>query len=317
MGEVLSGSLRACQQVAEAHHAWPRSLVDRLRTLTAVGGKVVGCRLIPHVNSHTTETTSGAGGFTGATLRTVTRHVLVLADSLAFHGPERPELLTEPRLYPHVLAAALTERTGERWEADVVARLGATARDGWWWLTKDPHLYSTLLPRADAVVLGLGNFDQLPAAVPTWLREGIAYLRPGSVRRRVRRGFHAAHPHVVRWVTRGRLRALPQVATDHYLARSLAGIRHYRPGVPAVGFVPYTHRSAYHAFNRRGFQPAQRAARAWGERHDVPMLELWPLVRPDLEAGRLNPDGMHFSWGVHRSVGVGLADLVSPQLPGT
>lgn len=242
------------------------------------------------------------------------RHVLVLADSLAFHGPQRPELLTEPRLYPNVLAAELAGRLGEPFEADVVARLGATARDAWWWLTKDPHLYSTLLPRADAVVLGLGNFDQLPEILPTYLREGIAYLRPGWLRRRVRRAHLALHPHGVRWVTRGRLRALPQVATDHFLARSLAGIRHYRPGVPVAGFVPYTHRSAYHAHNRWGFERAQRAARTWGLRYDVPMLELWPLVNPDLEAGRLNPDGMHFSWDVHRAVGAGLAELLVPLL---
>lgn len=241
-------------------------------------------------------------------------HVLVLADSLAFHGPERPELLTEPRLYPHVLAAELTRRTGQAWEADVVARLGATARDGWWWLTKDPHLYSTLLPRADAVVLGLGNFDQLPEVLPTWLREGIAFIRPGSLRRRVRRAHLALHPLGVRWVTRGRLRALPQAATDHYLARSLAGVRHYRPGVPVAGFVPYAHRSAYHAHNRRGWPAAQAAARAWGQRYGVPMLEQWPLVVPELEAGRMNPDGMHFSWGAHRAVGEGLASLLVPAV---
>ena len=30
-----------------------------------------------------------------------------LGDSLAFHGPEQPELLTHPDLYPNVLAADL------------------------------------------------------------------------------------------------------------------------------------------------------------------------------------------------------------------
>jgi len=246
----------------------------------------------------------------------VTRHVLVLADSLAFHGPERPELLTDPRLYPHVLAAALAERLGEPVHADVVARLGATARDGWWWLTKDPHLYSTLLPRADALVLGLGNFDQLPAVLPTYLRDGIAYLRPGWLRRGVRRAHHRLHAPGVRLVTRGRLRALPQAATDHYLSRSLAGVRHFRPGLPAAGFVPYTHASAYHAHNRWGFPAAQAAARAWGAAHDVGMLELWPIVAPELAAGRMNPDGMHFSWGVHAAVGEGLAELLGPALAG-
>src|SRR5439155_22730411 len=37
------------------------------------------------------------------------RRVLVLADSLAFHGPERAELLTHPSLYPNAMARALGE----------------------------------------------------------------------------------------------------------------------------------------------------------------------------------------------------------------
>ncbi|HKQ42946.1 MAG TPA: SGNH/GDSL hydrolase family protein, partial [Pseudonocardia sp.] len=36
--------------------------------------------------------------------------LLVLADSLAFHGPERAEPADEPRLWPNVAAAALGGR---------------------------------------------------------------------------------------------------------------------------------------------------------------------------------------------------------------
>src|SRR4051812_43190966 len=117
------------------------------------------------------------------------RRVLVIADSLAFHGPRQPELLTHSALYPNVLARELGA------EVDVVARLGWTARDAWWALTRDPAVYSVLLPRADAVVLGVGGMDQLPASLPTYLREGISYLRPGWVRRPVRSAFHHIHPY--------------------------------------------------------------------------------------------------------------------------
>src|SRR5262249_60618554 len=77
--------------------------------------------------------------------------ILVLADSLAFHGPQRGELLTEPRLWPNVLAHELPAAV------DVVARRGWTARDPWWALTRDPNLYSVPLPRADPGILAIGG----------------------------------------------------------------------------------------------------------------------------------------------------------------
>ena len=53
------------------------------------------------------------------------RHALVLGDSLAFHGPDQPYRPSDPRLYPNTMAAAL----GTDVRADLVARLGWTARD--------------------------------------------------------------------------------------------------------------------------------------------------------------------------------------------
>ncbi len=40
----------------------------------------------------------------------MTPRVLIVADSLAFHGPQRPEPLTHPGLYPNVMAARLAAR---------------------------------------------------------------------------------------------------------------------------------------------------------------------------------------------------------------
>jgi hypothetical protein len=228
--------------------------------------------------------------------------VLVIADSLAFHGPEKPELLTHPDLYPNVLAAELDA------EVDVVARFGWTAREAWWALTKDPTVYSVLLPRADAVVIGVGGMDSLPASLPTYLREGIAYLRPGWLRRRVRRLHHLAHPHLVR-LTDGRMRVLPQAATDTFLTRCVQGIRLVKPGVPIIAMTPAPWDSWYYPVNR-GHASAREAALAWAQREMVPRLDVESIIAPTLADGTANPDGMHWGWLVHQQVGQALADLL-------
>lgn len=237
------------------------------------------------------------------------RHVLVLADSLAFHGPDRAHPPTDPRLYPQVMAATLSEQLGDPVDVDLVARLGWTARDGWWALTKDPRVWGELLPRADALVLGLGGMDHLPAAVPTFWREGIAYVRPGGLRRAVRRSYLAVAPHVIR-ATDGRLRQLPQAATDRYLTRIVEGVRTFRPGLPVVVPGPSPYRSDLYP-SQRPHVPAVVAAAAWADRAGVRLVDLDPLVEPSLATGSGNPDGMHWGWDTHRVVGEALAEAVT------
>lgn len=236
-------------------------------------------------------------------LEPVRPRVLLLADSLAYHGPWRPELLTDARLFPNVMARALDA------EADVVAQVGWTARHAWRSLTRDPRVYSLLVPHADAVVLAVGGMDYLPTTLPTHLREGIGYLRPRPVRRVVRRTYLAAQPRVARW-TRGRLRAIPQRLTDGYLTNCVTALRAVRPGVPIIGILPPRHRAAAFGFQLRGHQPAWEAARAWGIVHGVPMADLAAMVQPHLDAGRANPDGLHFGWESHRDVGLELARVL-------
>ena len=127
----------------------------------------------------------------------------MIGDSLTYHGPTGPELVTDPRLWPQLAARA----TGR--DVDLLARQGWTARDAWWALTKDPVAWSVLLPRADVLVLAVGGMDSLPASLPTYLREGIAYVRPAPVRRRVRRAYEvvraenrpADRAHINYWVS--------------------------------------------------------------------------------------------------------------------
>lgn len=234
----------------------------------------------------------------------MTRHVLVVADSLAFHGPERAELLTEPRLYPNVMARLLDVRV------DVVARRGWTARDAWWALTKDPLVYSVFLPRASAVVLAVGGMDYLPAVLPTYLRQGIAYLRPPWLRRVVRAAYRATQPVGAR-LTGGRWRTLPQRLTDEYLSRCVHGIRTFHPATPVIGVLPPPHDAPFYGRVTAGHAPAVAAARAWGGREGVPMVDLPAIVAPHLRTGSLNPDGMHWSWPVHAQVGAALAEQIA------
>jgi len=227
--------------------------------------------------------------------------LLVVADSLAFHGPERGELSTHPGLFPNVAAAALGTT------ADLVARRGWTARDAWWALTRDPLVYSVLLPRADAVLLAVGGMDYLPAVLPTYLREGIPYLRPPALRRAARAGYRRAQPVGARLTP---WRMLPQRLTDDHLSRCVDGIRYFHPGVPVLGILPPPHAAPSYGRVVAGHPPAVAAARAWGEREGIPMVDVPAVVRPHLAAGRGNPDGMHWGWDCHAEVGHEVAAAV-------
>ena len=159
------------------------------------------------------------------------RHVLVLGDSLTFQGPQGIVAPTNPRLFPNPLLVA--RGLEHRVEVDLVAREGWTSRDAWWALTKDPVAFGTYLPRASAVIIAVGGMDQLPAVIPTYLREGMPYLRPGSVRRRTRRLYRDLAPKIVR-ATGGLMRQLPQSATDRYLTRIVQAVRVISGDIPIV-----------------------------------------------------------------------------------
>jgi len=221
----------------------------------------------------------------------------VIADSLSYHGPLSAEPYTDARLYPQVMAAEL----GDDVSIDLLARLGYTARDAWWALTKDPRAWGEYVGRADALLIAVGGFDQLPAAIPSVLRESLAYVRPGSLRRRVRDVYVRAAPRVMS-MTDGRLRQLPQKATDHYLTRCVEGVRVFRPNIPVVALGPAPFDSALYPA-QRAHAPAVLAGRGWAQNCGVTFVDLDPLVAPHLAAGRNNPDGLHWGWECHADVG--------------
>ncbi len=229
------------------------------------------------------------------------RHLLVLGDSLAFHGPQRAESPGDPRLYPQVAGRMLEA------DVDVVARQGWTARDAWWALTKDPVVWGTYLPRASFLLIGVGGSDQLPTPVPTWVRESIPYVRSSRIRRTAREGLLRVTPALARSVG-GPFRMLPQAATDRYLSRMVQAVRLLRPDLPIALLAPAPWTGPYYP-SARTHGPALAAARDWARREGVPCVEIESLVGPRLAT--CNPDGMHWSWEVHALVGEAVAERFS------
>ncbi|WP_374118745.1 diglucosylglycerate octanoyltransferase [Allokutzneria sp. A3M-2-11 16] len=228
--------------------------------------------------------------------------LLVLADSLAFHGPREAMPADDPRLWPNVAA----RRVGG--SAEIVAGFGWTARDAWWAITRDPRVWA-LMPRIDALVLGVGSMDTLPSPLPTYLREGLRYLRPEQLRRRVRETYLTAQPHLARLLG-GRPVALPPRLSVAYLDRCLRGVRSLRPELPVIATLPSVHRAPAYGHVHTGRAPAASAITAWASTVDVPLLDLAALAREHVAAGRGNPDGMHWGWETHEVVGAALADLL-------
>jgi hypothetical protein len=236
--------------------------------------------------------------------------LLVIADSLAFHGPERPEPADEPRLWPNVAAARLGGR------ADLVAGIGWTARHAWHALSHDPRVWA-VLPRIDALVLGIGGMDTLPSPLPTALRELIPALRPAGVRRAARTGYLRAQPRLARALAHlpgGGPVALPPRLTVAYLERCRRGVHAIRPGLPVVAVLPSMHRAAAYGSVHAGRAAAERATRRWAGETGVGLLDLRALVGEHVLRGEGNPDGLHWGWSGHAAVGEACAGLLAARL---
>jgi lysophospholipase L1-like esterase len=230
--------------------------------------------------------------------------IVVLGDSLTFHGPTRGEPLDDPRLWPNLMAAELGL------EVEVFARQGWTARDSWWSLTRDPRVWAQL-PHADAVLLATGGMDKLPTSLPTYVRGGMSHLPTERTRDWARRGYLAFNPTVVRW-TGGPFRTLGLRQTDAYHSRVVQALRQVRPELPIAGVVAHEWCSTYYPSNRT-HAAAVGAARAWGAREGIPMADWLTAVHPLVPHG-LNPDGMHFGWAAHRVVARATAEVLRPLL---
>ncbi|MDQ3403503.1 MAG: SGNH/GDSL hydrolase family protein [Actinomycetota bacterium] len=235
--------------------------------------------------------------------------VLMFGDSLSFHGPHGPHPADDPRLWPNIAAAAVGAQT------ELFAGFGWTARDAYWSLVGDPRVWSQL-PKADVLVLAVGGMDTLPSPLPTYLRQGIRYVRPDGLRRGVRRGYLAAQPWLAR-LTRGRPAALPATLTVRYLNDILVAIRALRPDMPAVALLPGVHRASAYGYVHTARDPAVRAIQRWASDAGVPVLDVAAVVGEHVLGGHGNVDGLHWGWEGHELVGKALANLIGPLLPDT
>lgn len=224
--------------------------------------------------------------------------LLVIADSLAHHGPERALPADHPQIWPSLVAAELG------WRSELVARIGWTSRDAWWALTQDPRVWAAV-PRAGAVVLAVGGMDTLPSPLPTALREQLRYLRPPALRRAARLAYGWAQP---RLAPLGRPVALPPRLSVEHLERCRAALHALRPDLPVLGTLPAVHRSAAYAGVHTGRAAAEVALRAWGERTGTPLVDLRAAVGAHVLSGAGNPDGLHWGWAGHRAVAEAVLD---------
>jgi len=238
--------------------------------------------------------------------------LVVLGDSLTFHDDTGPVPLAEPRLWPNLPASALQERTAQPWDAVVVARAGWSVRDTWLALQKDVHLQQQVLMGADAVVMAVGSTDQLPVGVPRVVNAALPYVRPTRLRRRLRRGLDAAHPHLVA-ATRGALVWTPPPVYAHCWRKTIGGLRLFAPGAPLCAVLPGIHVGRYYGggHNPQHERYAALTARLAAE-EGVPVVDLAALTRPWLD--RLNPDGLHWPYGLHADVAAAMAAALDASL---
>ncbi|MDD7967047.1 diglucosylglycerate octanoyltransferase [Actinomycetospora lemnae] len=222
--------------------------------------------------------------------------LVVIADSLSFHGPDRAEPADEPRLWPHVAASSLGGR------AELHAGLGWTARHAWRAMVGDPRIWASLR-HADAVVLGVGGMDTLPSPVPTALRELIPAIHAPRVRRVVRDAHAWVTPRAARALGSAGPVALAAGETVRHLERLRVAVTTLIPGLPVVGMLPAVHRSPFYGEVHAGRDRHVAAMRAWASSTGVRLVDPAPLVADHVLGGHGNPDGIHWGWDAHVLVG--------------
>ena len=227
--------------------------------------------------------------------------LLVIADSLAYFGPQGGLAADDPRIWPNLVGAELD------WDVELVARIGWTCRDAYWALIGDPRVWAAV-PRAGAVVFATGGMDSLPSPLPTALRELIRYVRPSPLRRVVRNGYQWVQP---RLSTLGRPVALPPHLSVDYLEQSRKALAQLRPELRMVGALPSVHDCEAYGRVHVGREPAVRAMRAWSAETGVPLVDLAECVRDNVFGGDSNPDGIHWGWEGHDAVARAMVKALS------
>ncbi|MBX7161658.1 MAG: hypothetical protein K1X95_15325 [Acidimicrobiia bacterium] len=231
-----------------------------------------------------------------------TTRILVLGDSLCFHGPDARLRTDDSRMFPNVMARRLEELTGNPAEALVVARSGWNTRDLWELVTKDVALQERELPRADVVVLHGVGADALPVGVPTWAKDLIPRVPDAGMRKRLRRLYADHHGRLVR-LTGGRMRMVPRSVTLDLWPRLVDMVRFYSDGAVVVACgCPPTSGLLHGRIDPHSAAGTADIRRMAADKHA-------PFVDPqDLcDVSAYNPDGIHWDYESHVRVGNALA----------
>ncbi len=83
-----------------------------------------------------------------------------------------------------------------------------------------------------------------------------------------------------------------------------------RPGVAVVAALPSVHRAPAYGYVHAERVAADRATRRWANQVGALVLDVPALVGAHVVAGQGNPDGMHWGWPAHASVGEASAALL-------
>ena len=243
------------------------------------------------------------------------RHLrmVVLGDSTCFCDHKGPQLPTEPALYPNVAAERLSVALDREVDVTIVARPGTTVRTVHEAVTKDRHVMFGVLQGADMVVVGFGGFDHGPIGVPPVVDAVVPFMRPDGLRRRVRKGLHAAYPWLVR-LSGGRRPRTHESTFDRLYDDLFVHVRGLSGGAPGVALGPTSSHSAYYGWRRGPHVHREGEQLAIAASHGYATRTVWDLVLPHRDA--LNVDGIHWPHEVHRAVGEEVADLLLPQLTG-
>lgn len=228
--------------------------------------------------------------------------ILVLGDSLCYHGPDARLRTDDPRMFPNVMADRVQAGTGRRTEAVVVARSGWNTRDLWELVTKDVAAQERDLPAADVVVVHGVGADALPVGIPTWLKDLIPRVPSAALRKRLRRLYVRRHAQLVR-VTAGRMRMVPRRVTLDLWPRLVDMVSFYSDGavVVACGCPPTSGllHGRVDPHSAAGTADVRRMATEKG----LPFVDPQPLC----DVAAYNPDGIHWDYGSHLRVGEALA----------
>lgn len=235
--------------------------------------------------------------------------IVVLGDSLCYHGPDARLPADDARMFPNVMAQRLAEATGRPAEAVVVARSGWTTRDLWELVTKDIAAQERELPGADVVVLHGVGADALPVGIPTWLKDLIPRVPHPRLRKRLRRLYVRHHARLVRF-TCGRMRMVPRRVTLDLWPRLVDMVRFYSGGAVVIACgCPPTAGLLHGRIDPHSAAGTYDLRRMAAEK-EAPFVDPQPLC----EVAAYNPDGIHWDYASHVRVGEALADAALPSL---